>query len=301
MTRILFLIMGKFLLAILLVALFSASAYAEGEPFITKKEKADLDKVVRNLEAAIKKRDFTALHIDIPMDKTPLYWRQCNGESEEVSFNELASRLKGEASGKGRIYVNPIADSGEMAVSINVETRGWNEERPYINFRFSTTFNRLYGATYCDEPIYPFSNRNSRGDIRIDSSQKNIPAITDLRLAVEDGDYEPIRQYVPSGKIYTWGACGYTDVVPGEYSFDEMNKKLLELGQGADIKVLAGPELGGPYGDSAASAAIETGEWKGDHPYIGFVFELIVPENVWAWTRVYDCSFAPGKRPWGKF
>lgn len=197
--------------------------------------------------------------------------------AEDISFEEVVQILKA-SSEDAEIFVD--ANIETEFLEDYVETIGWNNDYSFIYFIFDFESGRWFGVQVCDEQ--KFVKNSSTPFV-----SETHGAVRELKKAIQTRDYEEMRKYVPSGKMYMWGPCGPTDALPNELYFEELNEDLRVKGKGRDIEILGGPYLSEWKGK--ISAGIETGGWKGDYPYITFVFELFQPGRRWAWTGVWDC------------
>ena len=58
-----------------------------------------------------------------------------------------------------------------------------------------------------------------------------VDVIKLLRSATSEGKFEKLRDPIPEGKVYLFGACGPEDMMPSELSFNGINQLLRERGK----------------------------------------------------------------------
>ena len=251
-----------------------------------------IQKVILNLEAAIKGRDFSRFDTRKPEEK-PLSWGLCDfSGGTDFTMDGIVEKLR-ETSRNAIIQVNE--NTVEILSIYHIETKGWPGENPYLYFHFQPTRHgwRWLGVSECESRDSEF--RFSQGEDRLDadfttgrggssSQDEDGKMVEKIKEAVRTKSFEALRSQVPVQAIYYWNDCGPGDVPNDELYFDEIQTFLQRESKGVPIYINPKPEM--DWDEKGFS--IETEGWNGEYPYFVLQFSRAEPGK---WKFTGGCSY----------
>jgi hypothetical protein len=262
----------------------------------------EIKKTVNELVKIIDTKNFSDLK-RYAFSNTNIHWINCgptDGEPIKHSISDMIEMLT-KRSINTTIYINgdpeiAVLDGQNKLFTIVIETEGWIDEYPFLDFSFEYSKNinlwKWFGVCYDSEPPLKYSKSENkfvrkyyrtptlpRPGARVFKDRNALGAR--IREIIQFEDFDALSAYAVQKRVI-FSECGQSVIVSGNLEgekvvpVEKVINYLKKSMPGKDELKVTGRE------------DIYTSGWRGEYPSVNFI--MSETKEGWEWNQVVYCK-----------